>query len=192
MLQRVSPGRRWRLKSATEPHHHRLDALNNQFAMFASVSSYRQYLAATLASRSQLEAMLAAAQIDALVPNWNRIQIVPRLLEDLSDLGGDDPAWVETTGTVIDSSTVIGTLYVLEGSGLGAAILLKRAIKLGMSATFGARHLAQQAANLSSWREMLHLIETTPIDDEDRCERAAIAAFDVFETNYRKVFGNVP
>ncbi len=191
MLQRVSPGRRWRLKSATEPHHRRLDALSDEFAMFASVSSYRDYLAATLASRSHLEAMLSASQIDALVPNWNRICIVPQLREDLSDVGDNDPTGGEATGMVIDRGALIGILYVLEGSGLGASILFKRAIKLGMSATFGARHLAQQVANLSSWRETLCLIETTPIDNEDSCERAAIAAFGVFETNYRKVFDNV-
>ncbi len=158
--------------------------------MFEALPSYRKYLIATLASRVRLESMLEASGVEALVPDWAQRRIVPQLLEDLHDLGGGAPMPVEATRNPVDMAAIVGTLYVLEGSGLGATILLKQAVKLGMSETFGARHLVRQVSNQRSWRDMLQTIETTPVSDEDGCDLAAITAFAVFESDYRKVFAN--
>lgn len=194
MLQTVLSGRRWRLKAATDVHHRRLDGLNNELAMFQSRDAYSKYLAATLASRRLLEAKLEAAGVESLVPAWSERKIMSQLQDDIVDLSGEsvgDRLTVATSETALDLSGMIGTLYVLEGSGLGATILAKQAAELGLSASFGARHLATQVANLRSWHEMLKLIDTTPIEDEDRCIAAAISTFGVFEENYEKVFGHV-
>ncbi|MBN8954191.1 MULTISPECIES: biliverdin-producing heme oxygenase [unclassified Rhizobium] len=190
MPAKLLSGRRSRLKSATESHHRRLDGLNKELAMFGSISSYEKYLTATLASRVELEAILEASQIDALVPNWTRRKIVPQLLEDVRDLGGNNVMSPAVVNASVSMPAILGTLYVVEGSGLGAGILINRAAKLGLSGSLGARHLAQQVYNLRSWRTILNIIETTWIDDEDCCNQAAIAAFGVFESNYRRLFGN--
>ena len=66
--------------------------------------------------------------------------------QDLADLGVMPPATdaspVFERGKDVDLPTALGWLYVAEGSNLGAAFLLKEAGKLGLSETFGARHLA--------------------------------------------------
>ncbi|NLS00419.1 biliverdin-producing heme oxygenase [Rhizobium sp. P38BS-XIX] len=162
--------------------------------MFQSRDAYRKYLAATLVSRGLLEAKLEAGGVENLVPDWGDRKIISQLRKDIADLSDepmDDEIPVETAEAALDLSDMIGTLYVLEGSGLGATILAKKAAELDLSAEFGARHLATQVGNLRSWHEILKLIDTTPIEDEERCIAAAISTFGVFEENYEKVFGNV-
>ncbi|TXI08348.1 MAG: hypothetical protein E6Q76_07260 [Rhizobium sp.] len=191
MPHEVLPGRRWRLKSATNSDHQRVDALNTQFSMFGSLPAYQGYLAATLASRAQLEAVLEASEVEAFVPDWKERKIVLQLHEDIRDLGCDEAALPDVLADPVGMPSIIGTLYVLEGSGLGARILIKQAAKLGLSGSLGARHLARQIDNLGSWRDMLQLIDETPLGDEESCIRAARAAFGVFASNYEKVFGDV-
>jgi heme oxygenase len=68
---------------------------------------------------------------------------------------------------------------VLEGSSLGARLLYRDAQKLGLNATFGARHLAQQSAGFETWRGFQTLLESA----EGIELRAAIAAANTaFET----------
>ncbi len=194
MFYKITSGRRWRLKTATAPHHERLDGLNAEFAMFGSLAAYKNYLRATYASRLTLESMLDASNVAALLPDWEGRKIQAQLIADFSDLrDGEEtlsPSACRPIGGPVDLPTIIGTLYVLEGSALGAAVLVKRAAALGLSPEYGARHLARQVANLPGWNAMIKLLDSAPFEesDEDRCVQASIAAFDAFEYNYRKFF----
>ncbi len=74
----------------------------------------------------------------------------------------------------------LGWLYVVEGSNMGAAILAKEAVRLGLSDEFGARHLAGHADGRGlHWRRFtaaLDAVALTP-DEDLRAEAAAVAAF---------------
>lgn len=196
MFQKTISGRYWRLKSATGPHHNRVDILCSDLAMLGSEASYKSYLQASLASCLLLESMLEASHIEALVPDWNERKLEPTLASDMDDLGGDLPSDVlrfRRATQPVDLPSVIGTFYALEASAIRAQERADQVNKLGFTGAFGARHLARQINNLRSWHQALKLIDITPFDDDDeeRCTFAAIAAFGAFEYNYQKVFNHV-
>ncbi|AIK41062.1 heme oxygenase family protein (plasmid) [Brucella anthropi] len=94
-------------------------------------------------------------------------------------------------GAPVDLPSAIDTLYVLEGSALGATLLIQKACLLGLGAGYGARHLAKQVGNLAGLKKTVSLLETMSLDkkDEERCIEAAIDSFRTFEINYEKAFG---
>ncbi len=91
--------------------------------------------------------------IDPLYENTALASVLPDLpgrrrlgliTQDLADLGAGPPDAMAAPafGSDPDIPRALGWLYVAEGSNLGAAFLLKDAAKLGLSESFGARHLA--------------------------------------------------
>ncbi|MDT6941178.1 biliverdin-producing heme oxygenase [Brucella pseudogrignonensis] len=196
MFHKIMSGRYWRLKSATDPHHKRVDTLCSDLSMFGSESSYKNYLQATLASRLLLESMLEASHIEALLPQWSERRIEPDLTNDISDVSECSPPETlkfKRATEPVDLPTIIGTLYALEASAIRVPERMTLVSKMGFTKDFGARHINRQILNLRSWQQTLNLIEITPFDDDDeeRCTFAAIAAFGAFEYNYQKVFNDV-
>jgi hypothetical protein len=90
---------------------------------------------------------------------WSFIPISDHLRADLNDLGG--PAYREplSSSCQLDAKRLPGALYVLEGSSLGAQLLVKRAALLGLSAHHGARHLAQQTGDPKRWPAFVKTLE---------------------------------
>lgn len=89
-----------------------------------------------------------------------------------------------------DRGTAIGWLYVAEGSSLGAALLLKAAMTLGLGPTFGARHLAGHAEGRARhWRSFTGAIDAVVLspDEEERAEAGACEAFDTVAALVRRV-----
>lgn len=76
---------------------------------------------------------------------WRPGVILPQLKLDLIDLRSTSHAPV-TLGMPEDRTRMLGVLYVIEGSSLGARLLFRRAAAIGYSSNFGARHLAAQIA----------------------------------------------
>jgi heme oxygenase len=99
------------------------------------------------------------------------------LVRDLDDLQAE-PLPDVPFAMAFDVAGVLGTLYVLEGSGLGARVLFKDALKLGLSQHYGARHLAMQAASLGAWHALLARLESAHEADIDQIADAAILVFD--------------
>jgi heme oxygenase len=86
-----------------------------------------------------------------------------------------------------DRPELLGVLYVLEGSGLGARIILGRVAHLGLGPEFGARHLHAQAGAPGAWREFTSLLDNAVLTDEEEqaCFAAAEATFEAFAFAYR-------
>ena len=108
---------------------------------------------------------------------------LPLIAADLEDLElappyADPPAFLPDLAP--DVPMALGWLYVAEGSNLGAAILRKEAAKLGLSDTYGARHLAPTpegpAAHWRAFTAGLDAVEMTA-DEEARAAAGAEAAF---------------
>ena len=79
---------------------------------------------------------------------------------------------------------MVGVLYVLEGSSLGARVLVKAAAEMGLSAEFGARHLFRQAGDRDAWRSFVAMMAAAldaPSHD------AANATFNAFADAYSRM-----
>ncbi len=62
----------------------------------------------------------------------------------------------------------MGWLYVVEGSNLGAAFLLKDAAKLGLGEEFGARHLAGAPEGRGlHWRTFTAALDEIELTEEE-------------------------
>jgi heme oxygenase len=82
---------------------------------------------------------------------------------------------------------------VAEGSNLGAAFLLKEAIKLGLSETFGARHLAAAPEGRGlHWKTFTAALDGVSLSapEEGRVIAGAHAAFARVQESVDKVFAN--
>lgn len=146
------------LRQATRAIHQQLDDL---VGSFSSLAEYRRYLVASHAFRRAAEAVLHGAQH----AGWAALSIVEAAERDLADLGCE-PRWDVPPLPVHNPSTAwqLGAHYVLEGSGIGARLLLRRAEALGLSAAYGARHLAQQATDRERWPRFLAVLDASNAD----------------------------
>jgi heme oxygenase len=182
------PDRRSRLRSATEDAHRHLDAVVDQAGFFRDRLSYVVYLRATLRARRPLELALHQCDAAKLFALSSDRDIAPALRADIEDVTGAVPATdFIVAGQPLSAAQALGTLYVLEGSALGARHLAPRAHSIGMSPTFGARHFARQTATPKSWSVFLRVLEAQPLDavHEGACIEAATAAFACFARAYR-------
>lgn len=166
---------RFHLRQQTAEAHARLDAAVGEFS---TRDTYARYLRGLLAFREPIEAALTRANLPG---SYRPHGIADAIRADMTDLGIDPPpSGTRPAGTPLDTpSAVLGTLYVLEGSALGARLLYKRAQELGLTADFGARHLALQSGDRESWPKFLTLLERHPPGESDATARASIAAFEL-------------
>jgi heme oxygenase len=186
--ERAAASRRWRLKQATQAAHERVEALVGRAGMFASDEGYLRYLQATYRAREGVERQLEAAGAAALSPDWERRRLSQALSDDIRDLGGDLPADALSQPAIGSRAELLGALYVLEGSALGARLLVKSAEALGYTARSGARHLHQQAGDGQAWRSFLALLAAEDMDEaqETACAAAANATFEAFALAYEE------
>lgn len=152
--------RRFLLREATAKAHAALEA---RVGALTSRGAYEAYLQGLHAFRTPVEPLLAAAVADAL-PGFAPDLIAPELAADLRDLGLAAIA-PEAAPDVSSPSRALGALYVLEGSALGARVLLPQVRTLGFDADHGARHLALQPKG-AGWREFVTRLDAAVLDDD--------------------------
>jgi len=173
-----------RLRIATGDTHDRLDQAIMRKQPFASRESYGRFLMLQYAFHRDIDTLYEDASLDAVLPDLKGRRRLPLIVRDLADLGvpapavGCGPAFPD--GAPPDLPTALGWLYVAEGSNLGAAFLLKEASKIGLTESFGARHLgaAPEGRGLH-WRTFTAALDALPltVDQEPRVIVAAEAAF---------------
>src|SRR6185437_4912001 len=116
------PGIRDRLKQATAQAHRELDARLGALDL-GRLQGYRRFLEISAAALLPLEAALEAAGVAAIFADWpwrsRRAAIAP----DLARVGGS--LRVFESEPTLTRNAMFGTLYVLEGSRLGAKYLLR-------------------------------------------------------------------
>ena len=146
------------LRAHTADSHSRLD---REVGMFNAIAPYKRYLQHTYAFRQGMEAELSTFK------TWPVANLVTLVGNDLADL--DSAPLADASLDTIDHSEAyrLGMAYVLEGSGLGARLLVQRASDLGLTASYGARHLAAQTDDPARWRSFLALLDTVPENQFD-------------------------
>lgn len=173
MTQRTN---RFILRERTNDVHVRLE---NAIGKFTNAGTYLRYLQGMTLFRERVERELGSAATCATIDGWKPGEIAHLLRRDLEDLGRVMPKAVSGFNVPRDRQSLLGVFYVLEGSGLGARVLTRRAEILGFSSSFGARHLASQTSRAASWESLLDLLDEIVPSEMDRTVKAARLTFEV-------------
>ena len=112
------------LKRATREVHEQLDASLSDYRL-DDLDSYRKFLIAQAAAFLPVERALTQAGAAALLPDWTETLRSPRLVDDLTALGAIAIPEVAPPA-YSDEASLLGGLYVLEGSRMGAAVLARQ------------------------------------------------------------------
>jgi len=161
------------LRAATRAAHDTVDASFSRFDL-ADRDDYARFLLAHTRATAAVEAVLTQ---DSALPRWR--PRLPLLLSDLAALGrtplpplafdlGDAPA------------ARLGALYVMEGSRLGGAILVKRLFAGAPAAFLSARH------DPGEWRAFLQGLDDRGVGQppqwRDDVGAGATACFALYAT----------
>jgi heme oxygenase len=174
--------RRNSLRGATDHLHRDLDRIVASFKL-TDVAHYRRFLQASAATLIAIEQLLESAGVAQLLPDWAQRTRREPILADLQSLGAQaQPLALRRTAPT--SAEVFGILYVLEGSRLGAQVLLEQVLASSDERVHNAsaylRHgHGQDQPNL--WRSFLQQLEThEAADDQTQTVSGAVYAFTMF------------
>jgi heme oxygenase len=180
----LETGRAKRLKAATNDTHDRLDHSIMDTAPFASRERYGLFVTVQHQFHQDIDAIYQSAALSRMLPDLTSRRRLGLIEQDLSDLGivpavgHANPEF--RSDDDIDIPAALGWLYVSEGSNLGAAFLLKEAAKLGLSESFGARHLAAAPEGRGlHWKTFTAALDAAELTEpeEERAVAGARAAF---------------
>lgn len=173
-----------RLKTTSSEVHDGLDQAIMAAEPFANTDRYAKFVQVQNAFHADIAALYQVADLQSLIPDLDHRCRYPHTGQDLADLKAtplpDQPPLQFTCQTALDMPTALGWLYVAEGSNLGAAFLLKAAAKLGLSETYGARHLAASPeGRANAWRSFTAALDAPELSAEEelRVDLGAQAAF---------------
>lgn len=186
-----------RLRAATNERHDRLDHSIMDGGPFANRERYGLFLTVQYGFHREIDALYFNPALDRLLPDLMGRRRFVLIEQDMRDLGIDVPAVraapaFGNTGD-IDLPTALGWLYVAEGSNLGAAFLLKEALKLGLSENFGARHLAAAPEGRGlHWKTFTAALDNIDLNDaeDSRVVDGARAAFACVQTWVDRAFAS--
>ena len=180
--QRPAP-RSQRLNQITHEPHSKLDTLVKAHAPFETQANFARFVVAQYLFQSELVSLYNDAELTAIVPDLPARCRAEAAKADLADLDTEVPAPVAGAVNNPSKASALGWLFVSEGSKLGAAFLIKRAVGLGLSDTFGARHLGEPAGGRAEgWKSFVKTLDALEFsaEEEAEIEQAAVDAFNRF------------
>lgn len=180
----LEPSRTKRLKAATRQAHEELDGFIMSAKPFESRENFGKFVQTQYLFHADIDAFFGNGQLGELLPDLRGRRRLDYIKQDLADLAIPTPESTTIRFTENDASfdlaEALGWLYVVEGSNLGAAFLLKDAAKLGLDENFGARHLAGAPEGRGlHWRTFVAALDSIELsaDEEARAIAGAEAAF---------------
>jgi heme oxygenase (biliverdin-IX-beta and delta-forming) len=171
------------LKLATAAAHSSLECVLAKRGYFDGREQYIQYLQRFLAFQEEAERALDLAVTAETVPDWHQRRRANLARTDLATLGAQERAFPGSSGRlpfVASCEQVLGMVYVLEGSTLGGAYLLKQLAPLGITATHGGSYLASYGSDRGKmWQRFLFTLEEAHLRQvqAESIAAAAIATF---------------
>lgn len=162
-----------RLRSSTHGLHARIEAIWSPGQGFASAQAYRRFLEVLLHAHRMVGLPAAKARLDAIEIAYETARI-DALYQDL-----DRPAEPETVPPPMGFAEAWGAGYVLNGSALGASMMLKGGY---LGSDWPSRYMALGGEYVRSGnlRRFFDALNTRPLDIAS-VERGAKAAFALFE-----------
>jgi heme oxygenase (biliverdin-IX-beta and delta-forming) len=159
------------LRASTAGLHAAVDA---RFApmLDAGEAGYRSFLLASAAAVFPLEQALLAAGVGALLPDWRQRTRAAALRGDLADLGITDVA-AATAPPLAGAARMFGALYVLEGSRLGAKMLVGDLLAGGSARVRAATRYLRHGEGHRLWQSFLAHLECS--QEVRACPGEAIA-----------------
>lgn len=169
------------LKEATRATHERLDQAIMAANPFANLQKYACFVKLQHAFHRDVSPLYEMPALQAAIPGLSSLSRFNAVARDADNLGIELPRYVNAPAAAgLALPEALGWLYVVEGSNLGAALLLKQALKMGMTATWGAEHLGEptggRAAGWRVFREALDAVVLAP-EEEQLPIRSATEAF---------------
>ncbi|WP_148301343.1 biliverdin-producing heme oxygenase [Asaia prunellae] len=161
------------LRSRVHRAHEELDTL---IGALETSRDYRRYLRGMAAFRLAAESATDAAFFPSWLKGWRPVSTRVALEKDLATLKLA-PLFMSAIAPPDTESALLGMLYTLEGSALGARLIAKRAALLGFTEAHGASHLAVQTGTPGNWRAFLDLLEDAPVFEAEEAGRAASSLF---------------
>ena len=173
-------GVRDKLKAATAAAHHRIDERLSVLDL-TDTAHYRRFLQANAAALLPLEAALAQAGVAEIFEDWPVRTRSAAITAALDRLGGTIVP-LTRPAEPLDRSGMLGTLYVLEGSRLGAAYLARIVAASVDPRVRAATHYLRHGVGQGLWRSFLARLERESMsaDDEHRMITGAQQAFAMF------------
>ena len=184
-----------RLNQITNEPHTKLDALVKAHAPFETQANFARFVVAQYLFQSELVSLYNDAELTAIVPDLPARCRAEAAKADLADLETEVPAPVAGAVKNPTKAEALGWLFVSEGSKLGAAFLIKRAVGLGLSETFGARHLGEPAGGRAEgWKSFVKTLDSLEFStqEEAEIEQAAVAAFNRFTVLLEQAYTTTP
>lgn len=169
-----------RLREATAQAHEQLDrrlgALDLQ-----TLGGYREFLEVNAAALLPLEEALEASGVGRLFPDWPDRARRSAILADLAALDGQ--ARPLPAVAAFDRGGVLGTMYVLEGSRLGARYLVKTIRQSRDPAVPGATAYLSHGEGAHLWQSFLAQLGSFDLSPDEEASaidgaRRAFALFD--------------
>ena len=178
---------RGRLRDATDAVHARLDQRLAGFDLMR-LADYRGFLEASAAALLPLEAALVEANVVKLFPDWAQRSRARAIRHDLARVGGAARPLAMPVRLAADG--VLGAMYVLEGSRLGARVLLGVVARSGDPVVASATAYLRHGAGLALWPSFLAALERHAVTaDQAAVVDAALAAFALFDAAFARVAG---
>jgi heme oxygenase len=184
-----------RLNQVTNEPHSKLDALVKTHAPFETQANFARFVVAQYLFQSELVDLYNDAELTAIVPDLPARCRADAAKADLADLDTEVPALVAGALQNPTKAQALGWLFVSEGSKLGAAFLIKRAVGLGLSETFGARHLGEPAGGRTEgWKSFVKTLDGLELSAQEEAEldRGAIDAFNRFTVLLEQAYASTP
>ena len=172
-----------RLNQITNEPHQKLDALVKAHKPFDEVANFARFVVAQYLFQSELKALYTDPALKQIVPDLPERCRAEQAKADLADLNTAVPAPVPGAVNSPSKAEALGWIFVSEGSKLGAAFLIKRAVGLGLSDTFGARHLGEPAGGRAEgWKSFIKTLDGLELTAEEEADldKGAVAAFERF------------
>ena len=184
-----------RLNQITNEPHTKLDALVKAHAPFETRANFARFVVAQYLFQSELVALYNDAELIKIVPDLAERCRAEAAKLDLGDLDTEVPAPVAGAVKNPSKAEALGWLFVSEGSKLGAAFLIKRAVGLGLSETFGARHLGEPAGGRAEgWKSFTRTLDALQLsaEEEAAAEKGAVDAFVRFTVLLEQAYASAP
>jgi heme oxygenase len=184
-----------RLNQITNEPHSKLDALVKAHSPFETPANFARFVVAQYLFQSELVSLYNDAELTAIVPDLPARCRADAARTDLADLDTEVPEPVAGALKNPTKAEALGWIFVSEGSKLGAAFLIKRAVGLGLSETFGARHLGEPAGGRAEgWKSFVKTLDGLEFSaqEEAEVEKGAIDAFNRFTVLLEQAYATAP
>lgn len=172
------------IREATQMSHSRLDVALAKLDL-AIPLYYEGFLRSQAEALFPIEAALESCGVESVIPDWTQRIRTPALERDLATLNITcNPLPAPEFGSAAE---MLGAVYVLEASRMGARVMLARLAEHPDSDAMNATAYLRHGFGKRFWPSFLTLLETHPAAQNDPAGvvHGAEIAFAMFETALR-------